>query len=630
MKVSYNNLNKFFEGKLPPPADIEKALTFHSWEVEEVVEADEDTMIDVKVLPDKSAWALSHRGIAKDLSVVLNTPLSFDPLSEEPHLKPKSDEVSITVDTPTCTRYIAAHIRAVSVGPSPEWLVKALTAIGQKSINNVVDITNYVMFGLGQPLHAFDAGKLKGLALGVRQAKEGETIVTLTGESYTLTAEDAVIVDGESDEPVGIAGVKGGKAAEIDAETKDIIIESAHFDAVAVRKTSQRLKLRTDASVRYENGVVPDMTAYGIRDAVDLILQLAGGSLGGYAQFGKPAKAREEVSVSLKKINSVLGLELSKDDVEAVIARFGYEHSWKGTVLSVTPPFERPDLAIAEDVIEEIGRIHGYDHVVSVTPDPLPLTELNKTFYYTDRIREALIEAGFSEMFTSSFRAEDEVKIKNALASDKGYLRSALKENMKEALARNAPNADLLGMKEIRAFEVGTVFTEAGEHLSLALGVSSPSGYKAKHDDQVLKEGMAAVEGVLGTSLHWGVGEGVAEAPLTEVVATLEMPTAYASFSKTPDITYKTFSAYPYVARDVAFWVTDGASASDLESLIRSTAGDLLVRLSLFDEFSKDGKTSYAFRLILQSYEKTLSDADVLPVMERVYEALKGKGYEIR
>lgn len=636
MKVTYRGLNMFFDGKLPSPEEVAKAFTFHAWEIEEMEEKEGTTVLDVKVLPDKSAWALSHRGIAKDLSVVLGIPLARDPFTEKPILEPKVAEVSVTVETPKCRRYIAAYLKNVKVQESPEWLKSDLRALGQRPINNIVDITNYVMFGTGQPLHAFDARKLSKLALGVRAAKDGEKITTLTGDECVLSPEDMVIVDGDTDLPVGIAGVKGGKLAEIDASTTDIIIESANFDPVSVRKTSQRLKLRTDASLRYENGVVSDLTAYGIRDAVKFITDpqfladLGGGELVGYVDTGKESPLPAKVSISLEKINSVLGLTLSIDDVEAIMQRFGYEHEYQGLTLILQPPFERPDLVIAEDVIEEIGRIHGYDHVASVVPAPLVVTELNTTFYYIDRIREALADVGFSEIFTSSFREEDEVKMKNAFASDKGYLRSALSKNMDEALAKNASNADLLGVREVRAFEVGTVFGKEGESLKVALGVRSPSGFKAKNDDPILKAGIDAVHTALNTGLSWIQKDGIAEADLSTVFKQLPVPKAYAPFTKSPDATYTQFSAYPYVARDVAFWVSGSAPVAELESLIRKEAGELLVRLSLFDEFSKEGKTSYGFRLILQSFEKTLTDADVVPLMDRVYAALKGKGYEIR
>lgn len=637
MKVSYNALNTFFDGKLPPPDAVLEALMFHAWEIEEVIEKDGDTVLDVKVLPDKSAWALSHRGIAKDLSVILSIPLRRDPLREISDLSLRAKGLSIEIHTDRCARYIGAYITGVTVGPSPEWLQQYLRALGQRSINNVVDITNYVMLQFGQPLHAFDAKKLSALKIGVRQATEGEKIVTLTGEEYALSPEDTVIVDGGNDALLGIAGIKGGKVAEIDAQTTDIIIESAHFDRVAVRKTSQRLRLRTDASMRFENGVVPAMAAYAIRDVVASVLKEAGGALVGYADAGEEPVPRQKVSVSLSNINSVLGVSLSAADVEAIFLRFGYEHAWSGEVLTVEPPCERPDLIIPEDLIEEIGRIYGYEHVASVVPEKAALVEVNKTFYYTDLVRNALLDAGFSEVFTSSFRDKDEVKLKNALASDKGYLRSALTPNMHEVLVRNAPHTDLLGVREIRAFEVGTVFTKNGQYLSLALGVSSPQGYKAKSDDRILALGMERAEKALGTSLAWTKVNGVAEAVLSGALETLPMPSAYAPLTKTPNITYKPFSPYPFASRDVAFWVPQEnalpagrAPKEYLREMIVRAAGALLVRLDLFDTFSKDGRTSYAFRLIFQSYDKTLTEEDLVRAMDSVYAALKESGCEIR
>jgi len=630
MKISYNILNTFFDGKLPAPAVLEEAFTFHSWEIDEVIEKDGDTMFDVKVLPDKSAWALSHRGVAKDLSVVLGMPLAHDLFTHMPSLSPRTDALSVRVDTPLCDRYAAAYVTGVVVGPSPEWLVKSLATLGQRSINNIVDATNYVMFMTGQPLHAFDAGKLSALSIGVRTARDGEKITTLTGDVCEFSSQDALIVDGGNDTPLGIAGIKGGKVAEVDQKTTDLVIESAHFNAVSTRKTAQRLKLRTDASVRYENGIVSDVVPYALEEVVRVILEIARGSLVGYVDTGTDRRMCTNVFVSLSKINSVLGLSLSQDDVEKILVRFGYPYTWSGDVLSIIPPFERPDLVIAEDIIEEIGRMHGYDHVVSVTPSPLPLTEINTTFYYTDMVRRALQDAGFSEIFTSSFRAHDVVKLKNALASDKGYLRSALAENMKEALARNAPNADLLGVREIATFEVGTVFTQSGQHLSLALGVSSPSGYKAKNDEAILKRGMTAVETALGVALPWTSNAGIAEVALSPVFMALPVPTAYAQFEKTPDITYRSFSQYPFASRDVAFWSPQGKTEEELAALIKEMGGALLMRLDLFDRFEKEGRVSYAFRLVFQSFEKTLTEEEITLPMEQIYTKLKEIGCEVR
>jgi len=629
MKVSYNSLNTFFDGKLPEPKVVAEKLTFHAWEIEEVIDKDGDTVLDVKVLPDKSAWALSHRGIAKDLSVILNIPLVDDPLSEKVILEPMLETLSINRKSSMCDVYSAALITGIKVGPSPAWLSDALRALGQKSINNVVDITNYVMFGLGQPLHAFDARKLGGTSIIVRQAKAGELFVSLTGETYTLTENDTVITDGVTDAIVGLAGVKGGKHAEVDETTTDVLLESAHFDSLAVRKTAQRHKLRTDASTRYENGLVKDMTLLGLTHAVALLIKEAGGTLAGYNLSGETTTVRQPVTVSLPRINSILGLSLSLEAVADIIERFGYAFSVEGDTVTVTPPFERPDLVIPEDIVEEIGRIHGYDNVASVIPATLPLQEINKKFFYADKVRDALIELGFSEVFTSSFRAKDSVKLANALASDKGFLRSSLRENLSDALSKNAPMADLLGVDRAKIFELGIVFTEEGEQFNLALGVRSPSGYKAKTDDLAVHSAIDVLKVILKTDA-FETKDGIAEINVGDSIEKLDAPNAYDAFVRTEDITYKTFSAYPFSSRDIAFWTDGGVSAEDAEKVIRENAGELLTRLTFLDEFEKDGKTSFAFRIVFQSFEKTLTEDEIASAMSQISSAVSARGFVVR
>jgi phenylalanyl-tRNA synthetase beta chain len=635
MLVSYTNLNKFFDGKLPSPEAVSNALTFHSWEIDAVEKVGEDTVFDVKVLPDKSAWALSHRGIAKDLSVVLDIPLADDPLLVPAVLEPVTSKITVSIETDTCTRYSAGLITGVTVGPSPEWLVASLNALGQRSINNVVDITNYVMFGLGQPLHAFDARKLGGndsYSIVVRNAKKGESITTLTGELYNLEESDALIVDGGTNTPIGIAGVKGGKHAEVDNGTIDIVLESANFKPLAVRKTSQRLKLRTDASARYENNVTEELTAFGLRSAVTLLEEIACGTLIGYVDTKSTKKPQTPVSVTLSHINSVLGLKLQPEEVISILKRFGYVYTVDGETVMVTPPFERPDLIIAEDVIEEIGRVYGYDHVSAVTIEPIPLREINKNFFYAEKVRDILTSLGFSEVLTSSFREKDEVKIANAFAEDKGYLRSTLHTNIHETLAKNVPNVELLGTNKVRVFEIGTVFRTEGEKRSLALGVSSKGGVNGKDFNEaraafntLLQElGLKTVEKTEYEK------EGIIEIDFDALLAHLPVPTTYTPHVHTDEVTYKPFSTYPAMSRDIALWVFEGTNATEVEEVLNTHAGDLRVRTTFVDEFSKEGRTSYAFRLVFQSYEKTLTDIEVNAIMETVYSAVREKGWEVR
>ncbi len=637
MKVSYKNLQEYFDGALPLPDALAGALTFHAWEIEGVEQVGSDTVIDVKVLPDKSAWALSHRGIAKDISAVLGIPLAHDPLGEPAVLEPKTTEVTTSIDTPTCTRYTAALIRGVKVGPSPAWLVEFLASMGQRSINNVVDVTNYVMFGIGQPIHAYDASKLSKDDQGrfhmrVRGAKSGERITSLTGEVYELSTDDALIVDGGTDAPIGIAGIKGGKVAEVDSRTIDIVLESANFNPVMVRKTSQRIKLRTDASARFENGISRSMAPYGVLQGALLIAKLCGGQVGGFVDTNSTPVERTPVVVTCTKINSVLGLSLTMSEVETIMKRFGYAYEIAGDMITVTPPQERPDLVIAEDVIEEIGRIHGYEHVASVPIPKVPLHEINKSFFYSERVRDFLCSLGFSEVFTSSFRDQDEVQLANALASDKGYLRSALYKNLNEALTKNAGNVELFGTDKVRIFEIGTVFTKGGEKLKLAFGVSSKAGVTAKDFKEVSDVYTKflvhfAVSEVVHTVYE---KEGVNEIDLSAFIKALPTPTAYDVHPTSPEVAYVPFSNYPHAVRDIAFWTEADVTEEKAKEVVEKNAGALLKRIDCFDRFEKEGKVSYGFRIIFQSYEKTLTAEEVDAMMQSIFSAVSACGWVVR
>ena len=260
MKISYNWLQSYFSEKLPESLVLADLLTMHSFEVEEVVARGDDFIFDIDVLPNRGHDCLCHYGVANEVSAVTGVPLKNAPLKEPLPQWPVSNELTVHVEAnEVCPRYSAAVLKGVTVGPSPAWLAERLRAIGQKSINNVVDATNYVMFNLGQPLHAFDMARLTkkdGKALiVVRCARQGERIVTLEGAEHGLTERDLLIVDGNADISVGIAGIKGGMAARIDESTHDILIEAANFNRTSVRKTARVLNLRTDASTRFEHEI---------------------------------------------------------------------------------------------------------------------------------------------------------------------------------------------------------------------------------------------------------------------------------------------------------------------------------------------------------------------------------------
>lgn len=644
MLVSYNWLKDYLGDITQTPEELAELLTFHSFEIEEVTKVGEDTVIDVDVLPNRSSDCLCHRGIARELATILNIDLANDPLVE-PMMCPMTDVIAVTIeDAKRCPRFTASLITGVEVKESPEWLKSRLEAIGQRSINNIVDATNYVMYAIGQPLHAYDAdlfpqvdGRWQFL---VRTAKAGETVSLLPEGTATedriveLKGTETLVVDGSSDTPIGLAGVKGGRFAGVHAGTTKVIIEAANWHPTITRQTARPLGIITDAGKRFENDVPSELASYAQTEIIKLILEIAGGALEGCVDTYLERITNPAVTVSVARANALLGLSLTPADMAAILTRVGCTVETGEDTLTATGPWERTDLMIAEDFIEEIGRIHGYNHVASVPPEAAELPELNKRHYYSEIIRETLIQEGYSEVITSSFRKKDQIKLQNALASDKAHLRSSLIKNIAETLDTNAPFTDLLGTSDTRVFELGTVFSKTddgvAEHSSLALGVRiKQSGYSGK-EDKLLASAIAALETALDTSLTCATEKGVAEVNLTKLLDTLPAPTAYTPVVVAEETVYQPFSTYPSVSRDIAMW-TDGESAAEaVEAVLNKAAGDLRVRTTFVDKFEKDGRTSLAFRLVFQSKEKTLTDETVNVEMDRVYAAAEAQGWETR
>lgn len=607
MKVSRKWLQNYFDEPLPEGQALADLFTFHSFEVEE----QEGDLIDLKVLPDRAGYALCHRGVAYELAAVLGTPLKSDPLREPLPEFPGVDAPRVEIeDSSKCARYMAALVRGVKVGPSPAWLKEALESVGQRSINTVVDATNYVMLDLGQPLHAFDAKKFEGdgvdmpVEIRIRNAKEGEKIITLTGDEYTLTPERLLIVDDGCDEPLAIAGVKGGKAAELTAETTDIIVESANFDGTAVRRTAQALKLVTEASLRFQNRPSPELAAYGMRAVLDLITQIAGGKVIGVRDvYPSPAK-QATITTTLGKINGRLGSKFTSREVQGVFTRLNLACEASGDSFTITPPFERTDIVIPDDLAEEVGRIEGYDAIEAAELPPIAGEPDQNRFKGIERMKDQLVEAGFTEVSTQSFVKKGDVVLANPLDKTRPALRTSLEETLGEALDKAKRYAPLFlaPREKPKLFEVGTVFPKSGEYMELRMTETAWEGVPA-HDNLTV----AKLE-------DYGEGYEPARYLLGQ---------------------YEPFSNYPFVLRDIAAWA--GGAAGDAEqgeaqmkNIIRDSAGELLKRIDLFDSFTKEGKNSYAFRLVFESMDRTLTDDEVTGIMEKVSAALSQKGYEIR
>lgn len=635
MNVSRAWLNKYFATELPDTDALSDALTFHAAEIEE---SDADRL-DVKVLPDRAAYLMSHRGVAKEIATALNLPLATDPLTEPLPEFQKTDRVSVTLDTEgKCARYLGALVEGVSVGPSPAWLKEVLESVGQRSINNVVDATNYVMLNIGQPLHAFDAVKLAQkddrYAITVRPSREGEHFTSLTGDEYELPEGILLIADEYADgAALGVAGVKGGARAAVTESTTALVVEAANFDATSVRRTAQRLKLFTDASSRFQNRPSPELAAYGMRDVLTLITEIAGGSVVGVIDVYPRPEERTVASVTLGEIQATLGTDLSIEEVSNAFARLGFSFEVEADHFFVLVPFERRDLTIGADLVEEVGRTIGYDRV---TPIQLPVPGIapeQARFRGIERVRDFLVERGYAEVSTPSFTAEGEIELHNPLQEERPFLRASLAANLEEALMRAVPVAPrVLGPDPfVRMFEIGTVFKKTGEELVLSMGVAVAQGKQSKALDALRQDVMALEHDLFAipSRAQYSTSGQVMELSIGKL--NLEkLGEEYAPASYTLG-TFRPYSAYPFALRDVAVWTPMETEESEVVNAIVKEAGDLLVRIDLFDRFEKEGRVSYAFRLVFESMERTLSDADLDPAMARITNALNAtKGWEVR
>ena len=669
MKISYNWLQSYFREKLPPPNELAGLLTLHSFEVESHLEAKlpsgkKDTIFQIDVLPNRAHDCLSYIGLAREVGVILGLPpeiqKNFSRLTPSPTgvgVGPYADKNSSefpsgqmlaleVTDEKLVPRAIKQVLVDVEVKESPTWLKERLASMGQKSINNIVDVTNYVMFETGQPVHSFDyeriadgGGPKTGLRgrkrMIVRPAQDGEKITTLDGVGRTLDSSMLVIAD--SQKALDIAGVKGGANSQITEKTRWVVLSACNFSPVSIRKTSRKLGLLTDASKRFEQGLAPELAGLAINRLTDLVLELTGGKVSGaMLDFYPKSQEAVKIEVTVEEINNLLGLSLSEAEVSKILDRFGWKYS-QNSGFKVAVPFERLDLEIKEDLIEEIGRIYGYDKIKSVLPEETAPRQVNKILYYQNKIRQILAGLGFSEIYNYSLVKEGDIGLANPLSEDKKFLRSDLETGLEEKLDFNLKYADLLGLDKIKVFEFGKVFTRAGERLRFALGLAPiKKGEMVEVIKELNKDFDIDLEGEEDD-------DRVAEFDFDEIVERLPAQAGLPESENLPltqrsaqrsDLgqTFKPFSPYPFIVRDVAVWVSGDTTSDEVLNLILKTADtDLLVNSRLFDVFEKGDKKSYAFRLVFQSQGRTLTDDEVNKIMEKVTAALNvKKSWQVR
>ncbi len=645
MIISYNLLQTYFKKKLPKPETLAESITFHAFEIEGIEKTNNDTAIDVKVLPNRAHDCLSHHGVAREVSAILNIELEKLPTATYPKANKKVKPILVEVKDKRAHRYQALVIEHVKVGASPAWLRAHLENLGQRSVNNVVDATNYVMFLLGQPLHAFDYDKLAKVKeqakIIVRSAKEGETMTTLDGKELVLNPDVMVIADHAG--VLGVAGVKGGTRAEIDSETTTIVLESANFEAESVRRTSQKLGIKTDASKRFESGLTPTLTNQALIMVAHLILDVAktedtivGVPVDMYSKKQKPVT----VTVSLFEICHILGTTFTEKEVDLVWKRLGFSFKKKGkgadVVYGVLVPDARLDIRLREDLVEEVGRLAGYHKLVATMPvETISAGVVNKEWRARDVMREIMLSAGFSDVYTYGFNDRGEIEVANPISSDKKFLRNTLTNGLHVAVTEN-----LKYESEVRIFEFGHIFGKTDgeireEHsVAAAMGFQKRKEAQMKDDFYVLKgvlETVFQALGITGVEYKEAGGELVASVYAQDtLLGVMSINGFELDFSKmvalSSDATdYVAPSRFPSIIRDISLFVPTTTRVGEVEAVIQKAMGPLVQTLSLIDVFEKpeENKKSLAFRMVLQSFEKTLSDDEANAVGAHVTTTLE-------
>lgn len=523
MNFSYNWLQSFFENKLPNPKKLADVLTLYFSEVEQVKKQDKDFILDIDVRPNRAGDCFSHLGIAREISAICNLKLNCTGRTraiKEDKEERARDYLSVEIKSQqACLRYTARVILDAKVSFSPKWLRDRLQSCGLKSVNNVVDIANYVMLETGQPLHVFDASKLesdkpsstissrllsskKTLAMErkkiiVRFAKEKENIITLDGEKYELNQENLIIAD--SKKPLAIAGIKGGKDAAVDLNSKFLVLESANFDSHIIRKTSKLIDLKTDASWRFEHGIDPNLTEFAINQAAFLIQKITGGKIAqGLVDFYPKKVLPKKIKLDLDYIERLLGVKIAKKDIINILRKLEFKIlDSKSNILNIEVPTFRLDVSIPEDLIEEIGRLYGYEKISPVFPTAALIPpKKNLDIFWEDIIKDILKEAGFSEVYNYSFIAgapeekkaipstfisgkdiqfpffplSELIELENPLSLDYRYLRPSLLLNLLKDVQKNQRN-----FPEIKIFELGKIFKKLKKRESKVKNTSQNS-----------------------------------------------------------------------------------------------------------------------------------------------------------
>ncbi|MFA5146518.1 MAG: phenylalanine--tRNA ligase subunit beta [Candidatus Omnitrophota bacterium] len=681
MRISYNWLKEYVDVRVPAEK-LAELLTMAGLPVESIEEKNGDRLMEIEVTANRSD-CLSVIGIAREVGAITGRKLKIPSTVHGPRSTVKAhspqptahSKVSIKVEDKTlCPRYTGRVIQDVRVGGSPVWLKAKIEAMGLRSVNNIVDITNFCLFETGEPMHAFDLDKVKGGQVIVRRAKKGEKIVTIDGLERTL--DDTMLVIADAERAIAIAGVMGGLNTEVTASTRNILLEAAYFDPVSVRRTGRKLTISTESSYRFERNVDMGNILYSSERAAALIRDAAGGNAGKIMDTGKKPDPGKTVTLRPARLSKVLGLDIPAASIKKILGALGIRvRSAARDMMKLTVPGFRCDLNNEVDIIEEVARIYGYDKM-PVTIPPVVEQPVRRTpaMMAEREIRDTLACLGFTETITYSLLSRKElerarvaggdvVEVQNPLSGAQEVMRPSLLPGMLNTMVWNMNRKE----KDLRLFEIGNVYTrnENGfvEKKRLSLGITgeafsnwtdrprSSTFFDVKGplekllceagavglsvsdaaDERFLKTACANIEirgentGVMGELSP----KLLSDFDIKERVYFLEADLERMIGEGRPEKRFMPLPKYPSIFRDISIVVSRDARNAGIISAIRDAGGPILKETALIDRYTgkqlPQDKISLTYRLEYRSSEKTLEEKDVASAHAAVLGALENK-----
>ncbi|MCB9771535.1 MAG: phenylalanine--tRNA ligase subunit beta [Candidatus Omnitrophica bacterium] len=658
MKLSLNWLNDFVRHGLLPEKLAER-LTMAGHEVKSIDEIAGDRVFEIEITPNRPD-CLNTLGLAREVSAIVNKPLVLQKLKT---IKIPKTLCSVTIeDRSACLRYVGAVVENISIAESPIVVKERLQAMGVRSINNVVDITNYGLFENGQPLHTFDYDKLIGGKIIVRRAKAGEKIVTLDGVERQLNPSILVIADAER--AVAIAGIMGGQDTEVTAKTKRILLESAYFDPVLIRRAGRALGLTSDSAYRFERGVDLTNVDVAAKRALSRLLDFAGGNIVNYRDVAvKKTVTQKQFSVDMKGIGHFLGTNISAVQVKKILGKLDFKVSGKGECLKVMAPSFRSDIKGAIDISEEISRIIGYDRLDSSLPQIKPSAIVSsERFQLKRKLRRILTAQGLDEAISYPLISRGAIektnvadlpisRVKNPLSLDQEYLRPSLLASLLAVVNLNFNH----GQKNLRLFELGKIYPPAGEKevLGIVLTGNRPQNWQINKKETVDFYDLKGIVVRIFETLGFDLPTCVLGKKTIDIVLEKEKIGFLGKVSKdilknwdlkSDDVYYAeidlekfyklkpqikrfvSLTDFPSITRDVSIAVKQDVSFGQIESLAREIGSTHLIAINFIEQYLGEkiaaGQKGLVFSLLYQSSQRTLTEAEIAPIHEKILQRL--------